>query len=211
MTWRRAALIAAMLTLGACADGGTRGTGIFTSVAGNVVSVNGADLAVGRDRSDVEDIQVWIEDSTAHSQTAADGSFSLRGDFEGMVTLVFAPPTSAGRAQIALNLPAGGTLTMHNVHVDTAQGTAIPDAADVEFDGVITATDCAGETLTMQSVHHAPGDVDLYIVRLERSSLENMQGAPVPCADVRIGEQASVQGAVNPDGTFGDATIVLQN
>jgi hypothetical protein len=39
MTWRPAALLPLILGLWACAEGGTRGSGIATSVVGNVVSV----------------------------------------------------------------------------------------------------------------------------------------------------------------------------
>jgi hypothetical protein len=56
-----------------------------------------------------------------------------------------------------------------------------------------------------------PGDVDEYIGQLDTSSLQDSRGVPVPCSAVRQGQHASVQGMVNRDGTFGDATIVLRN
>ena len=42
------------------------------------------------------------------------------------------------------------------------------------------------------------------------SVVRNAQGDPVACADIRNGEQAAVQGFVNPDGSFGDATVDLE-
>ena len=38
----------------------------------------------------------------------------------------------------------------------------------------------------------------------------NAQGDTLTCVDLRAGDQAMVQGSVNPDGTFGDAAVVVR-
>lgn len=211
MTWRRVAWLPVMVALFACAEGGIRGSGISTSVLGNVVSVQAAARSGAPERTDVEGIRVAIEGTDIQGETEADGSFSLRGDFEGLVSLVFVLPGGGGEARIGLNVPAAGLLTLNNVHIDARQGTAVAETAEVDFDGVVTATDCAGGTLTMESLHHTPDDVDQYTVRLDTSTLQDTRGNAVPCSEVDEGERASVRGAVDPDGSFGEATIVLQD
>lgn len=202
MTWRPAALLPLILTLWACAEGGSRGSGISTAVLGNVESVRTAGTGVGG-------IRVAVEGTSARSVTDTSGTFSVDGSFEGQIHLVFQVPDGGGEAQIALNVPAGGRLTLNNVVIDTEQGEAVAETQDVDFDGTITGVDCSHLTLALVSTHHAPDDVDEYVLQLATSSVRNAQGGIVPCADIRVGEQAMVQGVVNPDGTFGHATVDL--
>lgn len=202
MRWRPAALLPLILTLWACAEGGSRGSGISTAVLGNVESVQTAGTGV-------EGIRVTVEGTSARSVTNTSGTFSVGGSFEGQIHLVFQVPDGGGEAQIALNVPAGGRLTLNNVVIDTEQGEAVAETQDVDFDGTITGVDCTRLTLALVSTHHSPDDVDAYTVRLDTSSVRNAQGDIVACADIGVGEQATVQGVVNPDGTFGHATIGL--
>jgi hypothetical protein len=222
MNWRLAALLALIATLSACAEGGSRGSGIFTEVRGNVESVQTA-AAPARLRASLHDgiedvapaatgiagIRVAVEGTDSHGETDTNGNFSLRGNFDGIINLVFLLPDEGGQAQIGLNVPAGGQLTLNNVTVDAQQGAAVAETQAVDFDGIITGIDCQTLILTLVSTHQSPDDTDEYTLRLDTSSVRNAQGDPVACADIRTGEQASVQGYVNPDGTFGEATVVL--
>ena len=233
MNWRPAALLSLILPLWACAEGGSRGSGIFTSVLGNVERVQTAACprapgsgtagllaewrafnplrfeSMAHAGTGIEGIRVAIEGTSARGETDADGNFSVQGDFEGMVRLVFQLPDGGGEAQIALDVPAGGRLTLNNVAVDAQRGEAVAETQDVAFDGTITGVYCQSLTLNLVSTHHGPDDVDPYTVRLDTSSVQNAQGDTVACGDIRDGEQAMVQGVVNPDGTFGHATVDL--
>lgn len=228
MNRRLAVLLPLIATLWACAEGGSRGSGIFTEVLGNVASVQTATVApslggaelraflsddiadAARAASGIEGIRVAVEGTGIRAETDTDGNFSLRGNFEGMVRLVFQLPAGGGEAQMALNVPAGGRLTLNNVAVDAQQGAAVAESQAVDFDGSITGIDCQNLILTLVSAHQGPDDVDQYTLRLDTSSVRNAQGELVACADIGIGEQAFVQGFVNPDGTFGNATVVLE-
>jgi hypothetical protein len=231
MNWKPAAMLPLILALAACAsEGGSRGSGISTAVTGNVDMVqtaawphrrraaNPGALAtlrelvavekIARARTVLEGITVAVEETNVHGQTDASGHFALQGNFEGHVNLLFQLPDAGGNARLAINVPAGGTLILNNVHVDTAAGEAVAETQGVDFDGIIVAIDCDGLTLTLVSVQRSPGDTDQYTVRLDTSSLQDMHGNTLECVDLRNGEQAALQGRVNPDdGTFGDAVI----
>jgi hypothetical protein len=202
MRGRPAALLPLILTLWACAEGGSRGSGISTAVLGNVESVQTAGTGV-------EGIRVAVEGTSARSVTDTSGAFSVDGSFEGQVHLVFQLPDGGGEAQIALNVPAGGRLTLNNVAIDTDQAAATAETQDVDFDGTITGVYCQSLTLNLVSTRHGPDDVDSYTLRLDTSSVRNSQGDAVACGDIRDGQRAMVDGMVNPDGTFGDATVDL--
>lgn len=225
MNWRVAALLPLTVTLWACAEGGSRGSGISTEVLGNVESVQTAAAASSalrtvqraghgddaRVTAGIEGIDVTIAGTGIWSRTDPSGNFSLRGDFEGMITLVFQLPQGGGQAQIALNVPAGGQLTLDNVTVDAPRGAAVVETQAVAFEGIITGIDCQSLILTLVSSHHGAEDVDQYALRLDTSSVLDAQGEPVACTDLSAGQQARVQGFVNPDGTFGDATVDLED
>jgi hypothetical protein len=228
----RLALIAAFFLCSCGLDGGSRGTGITSTVLGNVVSVQmSASVWPHRDRNSaqfahlghfvrrlreastagqVEGITVTVEQSGAQGITDSAGSFSVRGKFEGRLTLLFTRPEGAIRAHTAINLPAGGTLTLNNVRIDNAHGVASADSEDVDFLGQIVQIDCAAQNLILVASRRAPSDSDSYTLRLDTSTLLDPQGNPVSCDDLRNGQTAHVQGTVNADGSFGHAVVVIE-
>jgi hypothetical protein len=203
MSWRPVALLPLILTLWACAEGGSRGSGITTIVTGNVATVEPA-ASPG-----VDGIRVAVEGNGAHDKTDSAGDFSVRGSFEGRIQLIFRVP-GTGQAQIAVNVPAGGTLTLGNVALDTEQGTVTAETQGVYFAGTITGVDCSAALLTLVSAQHAPGDDDAYVLQLDTSTVRDAQGMTLSCEQIPIGAEATIQGQVNPDGTFGEATVDLQ-
>jgi hypothetical protein len=165
---------------------------------------------IARARTPIEGIQVAIEGTGARAETDADGNFTLRGDFDGLISLVFQSPDGGGPARLTLTVPAAATLTLHDVHLDAEQGEATVAEQNVDFEALITATDCQDLTLTLVSAQRAPDDTDQYTMHLDSSDLQDTGGNPVACEDLRGGERALIQGVVYHDGTFGNATIELK-
>jgi hypothetical protein len=231
--WTPAALLP-ILALWACAEGGIRGSGISTAVEGNVSSVqplalrapartsppeivaalralleNGAE-SVAHAQTGLEGIRVAVEGTRVHGQTDANGHFALHGRFEGPVSVIFEPP-GGGVARLATNAPAGAMVTLNNVQLDTERGQAVAETQDVDFDGIITAADCQRLVLTLVSIYDTTADHDPYILQLDTSSLEDAHGNPLTCEDVQGGERAMVRGMINPDLTFGNATVEVED
>ncbi len=233
-TSKRGVLLAlsAALVLYSCGlDGGSRGTGVSALVSGNVASVqSSAGLTPFRDRnsarfahagdlfgarqanaaSPVQGITVTVEPQGGQSTTDSAGLFSVRGTFEGQLTLLFTRAQDAIRASITIDIPAGGALTLNNVRIYSASGTATADSENVDFLGDIVRVNCTSHTLLMISSQRRPGDTDTYTVRLDTSSLRDPLGDPVTCADLSNGQMAHVQGTVNADGSFGHALVVIE-
>jgi hypothetical protein len=154
--------------------------------AGNVVSVQTSTDAVPlRDRnsarfaapgdfsntaSTVQGITVTVQPNGGQSITDSAGLFSVRGAFEGTLTLRFTRAQDAIRASITIDLPAGGALTLNNVRIDATNGTATADSENVDFLGDIVGVNCTSQTLLMIASQHRAGDTDSYTVRLDTSS-----------------------------------------
>ena len=227
---RIALLFLLVLGLAGC-DGGSRGSGI-TVADGTVESVQTALLVPSRVRqpgvwatfrrwitleaqaeaqAGVAGIRVLIEGTSIEDETDADGAFSLRGNFEGDVVIRFELPTTGATASIAVNVPAGGVLTLDRVHIDAQSGQATPQSQAVRFDGAVTDTECASEMLQLVSSQRSPMDTDVYDVDLEGSSIRDANGSPLPCQALRVGDHVRLQGLVEDDGSFGDAEIVRQD
>ncbi len=231
MEWRRALLLPCILMLGCCScamDGGSRGSGIATA-QGNVDSVQMAALlmphrgraktllavlrrsfrmeSVASARTELEGIVVTLEGTSATGETDANGVFSFDGDFEGQLSLLFQRADDGLSARTAVNIPAGGTLTLNNVRIDNPSGQAIPESQTVDFEGSLTQIDCSGDALTLVSTHKSPTDTDTYTVRPNTSSLEDARGDPIGCQSLRDGERVHVTGSVNEDGTIGGGVV----
>lgn len=219
MKLRRLALLGLALLASSCAiDGGSSGTGITTVTEGNVASVvataasapgmvqSFAEGAASAASSGLAGIEVSVDGTDLRDETDAAGTFRLSGDYESEVTIRFVRAQDHLEASLAVNVPAGGTLGLADVTLDAVTGTATPAAQSVSFDGTITGVDCGAGELQLVSAQR-PDDGDLYVVRLAGSSIVDGAGRPVACTDLVTGENASVSGSVETDGTFGDATI----
>ena len=186
------------LGLVAC-DGGTSGTGI--SVAeGNVASLGTTDMM----GADLAGIRVRVEGTSASDDTDASGSFSVKGVFDGHQTLLFQRASDGINAQLAMNLPSRGTLTLNDVSIDRQSGEASAASQQLQFQGFVQTVDCTkGEIAFVAD----PGDEDTYWVDVAGSTLESSSGAPVACADVKVGESAAINGTVEDDGSIGSAVV----
>ncbi len=233
MKCRRALLLPLLFALASCAsEGGSRGSGISTAIAGNVASIqtaaaSGAAVAatswfgslralapgaeVATAATALEGIHVSVEGSNAASDTDPDGRFAVSGDFEGLVSLVFERPSDGLVARMALNVPAAGRLTLSDVHIDALRQTATAETQTADFDAVITGVNCGGLTLTMRSVQQDTNDQDRYTLHIDTSALQDARGNPVTCGDLRSGQQVLVQQATaNLDLTFAGGVVHLE-
>ena len=192
------------LGLAACAaDGGQRGSGI-TSAEGNVASVQ-------RDgTSGVGGIHVTVEGSDLETDTDSAGRFSVRGQFDGPTGLLFERQDDHLSARLELNAPAGGTLTLRDVHIDAQAGQARPEAAEVVFEGSVAALDCSTGRLTLVSTQRDPGDTDTYAVDLQSSSLRDRRREPRECSDLHVDDRLAVDGFFAEDGAIGSAELIIE-
>ena len=223
-----ACLLSLLVAFAAC-DGGSRGSGI-TTAEGNVEAIDGAlrstppetllaRLVRSFDRlwseraeaaSGVAGVRVSIEGTSFADVTDENGAFRLRGDFRGDAVIRFEPP-SGGAARIAVNAPAGGTLTLEDIHLDATGGTAAVSRQTVVFDGALVSTDCASARIGLVSRSRAASaDADVYILTLESSTIRDERGAMLECSALREGDALHVGGVVEADGTFGEAELVLE-
>lgn len=200
--------IASLIFLYSCGaiDGGSRGTGITSTLQGSVTSVKTASNPEGS----VEGLSVVVQHRGAHAITNSVGAFVVQGSFDGHETVLFRRRADKIRARYPIYLPSGGTMTLNGVHIDNTTATATVDSATIDFVGQITQIDCVGQTLTMLPAKRPPGDTDTYTVLLNTSSLVDSVGNPVACSQLRNGQLAHIQGTVNDDDTFGDAVIVIE-
>lgn len=233
MKCRRALLLPLLFALASCtSEGGSRGSGISTAIAGNVASVQTAAASrapeaatswfgplralapgaeVARAATALEGIHVSVEGSNAASDTDADGRFAVSGDFEGLVSLVFERASDGLVARMPLNVPAAGRLTLGDVHIDAQRQAATAGTQTADFAAVITGVNCGGLTLTMRSVQQDTNDLDRYTLHIDTSVLQDARGNSLTCDDFRSGQQVLVQQAsVNPDLTFADGVVQVE-
>ena len=226
---RAAVLLSFFVALGAC-DGGSRGSGI-TTAEGNVESVETAlrrsprggaravlarlgrllaDAGSARAQAALEGIRVSVDGTSVAAETDADGFFVLRGRFAGDVVIRFQRSMDTPSAAIAVNAPAGGTLTLEGVDLDEPRGEATARRQGVTFDALIASANCPARELDLISRHRGATDTEVYAVRLESSSLHDASGTAVACETLREGDALRLVGAVDTDGTFGEADLTVE-
>ena len=142
--------IAVVIYGGSCAGGGPSGTH-FSTAQGNLSNATAsrtnpaerpttalAQLGrlldfVGRAwaQNGIEGVRVSVEGTEFAAFTDAGGSFVVRGDFAGPLTLLFERDDGLS-ARIGIEVPAGGTVTLRNVSCSGSSGAC--EAEDVDVD-----------------------------------------------------------------------------
>jgi len=169
---------------GAAIDGGPIGTGITTSIVGNVVDV-GAEPPTSP-------ITVTIDEVPGLESTSdADGNFALEGDFAGALTLRFA--TAAFTVAQALDVPSGSLLVLADVELSPG-GVEVQAGRQVGFVGRVRSVDCAGGSLAVAD-RREPANL-FTVVLLPESRFVRRDGTAATCGDVRDGDQIGVDGLV---------------
>ena len=194
-----------LLLLGAAAcavDGGQRGTGA-TSAEGNIARVES-------DGGAIAGIRVALADDNVATETDAQGRFSLRGQFEGETVVLFERAGDSLSAHLEVNIPAGGTLTLHNIDISVSSSEARPESLEVVFEGRVVALDCAGGRVTLASTQRDPAETDTYVLVLQSSTLNDRQHQPRTCTDLRHDDRLAIDGFFADDGTIGNADAVVE-
>jgi hypothetical protein len=198
----RLALLLVLTTAAACgggglgADGGVSGTGV-SSVTGNVSNVNDAG-------AEIAGIRVVVEGTDIETVTGTDGSFTLSGEFDGEITLVFERDDGA-RAQTTVDVPTGGSVQLEDVTLDVALEEARPARRIVRFQGLVDRPDCPARRLRV--VSRFDQQRRTFDIRLESTFVHDGAGAPVACTRLRAGVRVNVVGEVLGDGTIGNADV----
>jgi hypothetical protein len=193
-----------VFALAGCAfDGGQRGSGI-TSAEGNVASVQ------NDGERGVAGIHVTVEGHDLETATDENGHFSVRGQFDGLTVLHFERAEDGLTARLEINAPAGGTMTLHDVHIDAQSGAATVAVLAVFFEGTVVGVDCGAARLTLASTQRDPQDTDTYVVDLRSSTLRDRDHQPVDCSALHSDDRLAVDGFFANDGTIGNADVIVE-
>jgi hypothetical protein len=152
-------------------------------------------------------IRVALDGWGSMVETAADGSFALRGGFSGPLILRFERDEEGLDATLPVDVPSGGRLSLHDVQLDTGREQAVTGPSDLTFDGVVVDTACLARRVVVAS-RFAP-DGERFVVELARSTMVDESGKRVYCVELRAGDAAQVDGTILPTGAIGDGTLVV--
>lgn len=188
------ALLLAALAAGCGAEGGVTGTGIASSVSGNVVAVS-ADAA-----APPFPIRVTVDEAPAVTAvTAADGAFDLSGRFSGAVTLTFArADDGAPIGQLPLEVPAGSVTVLENIVIDAAAPP--PDRVQpravrqLDVGGRLDMAECGIHGGTILVSDGAPRPRQFLVLLTADTQILSRDGAALACAALRIGRRVRVEG-----------------
>ncbi len=181
------------------AGGGSSGTGL-SFVTGNVAEVTVA-------QATVDSIVVVVVDTNVSTTTDATGAFELSGEFGGDLVLNFSRAVDGLNADLPIQVPTGGRLDLTNVALDATAGSATPARQTVDFDGVLVATDCPGNTVRVTSSFDSTTE---FLVRLDNTFVHDEAGNPIACADLVVGVEIDIEGTIASDGSIVDGDLEIE-
>jgi hypothetical protein len=155
----------------------------------------------------LEAIRVSIDGGDAHGQTDVNGVFSVVGRYFGATTLHFDREEDNLHAQISLGVPNGASLFLRDVVLEGSTGRATAAAEDLTFDGVVVDKRCLRKQIQVASRYEVGGQS--YVVDLAESVVSDASGKPLLCRELRKGEEAVVEGLVQPDGTIAGSNVTV--
>lgn len=192
------------------ADGGPIGTGIVASVSGNVVDTEGT-LALPESAESqlaaalsTEGVRVSIEEvAEATTETDAEGSFLLEGDFAGDLTMRFETDTLVATASI--EVPVGAALVLSDIEL--RGNDARPGAIQaLHVLGRVEEVDCAaGEMRLLERAR----DRRLRVLFDENTAIVDARSdATQSCAELSIGATVLVGGTPVPGAPVLNADMI---
>lgn len=208
-------LFACLAWWGCGSEGGVTGTGISSSVAGNVSQVSNSVSPAGAPLPYA--IRVSIDEFPGvETTTDTDGRFALAGGFSGRLTLTFANASSgAAIGSLPLEVPAGSETVLENIEIRTSApvGERVLPAAVRQFGvfGRVETIECAedGAGTLLVSDHGRPARQ--YLVTLtDETVITARDGEPRRCADLQPRAAVQVDGFVRrTDQTLVAAGVVI--
>ena len=179
----------AALLVGCASDGGPTGTGISTSISGNVVAV---ELPAGTGEPTATAVRVTIDEVPGVEDTTdADGDFALIGTFSGLLTVRFSA-LDVNAAQ-AIEVPAGSSIVLADVAVGPG-AIRVRAARQLGFLGTIALVDCvAGDLLIDDQAPHK----NQFLVRIAPDTiLVDGVGNVVECSALKTGKPVAIEGSI---------------
>jgi hypothetical protein len=155
----------------------------------------------------LDGIRVSVEGFDPSTETDPDGSFLLSGEFSGPSIVHFERADDALEARMTVNVPKGGVLSLRDLTLDATRGVASPGTQDLSFDGIIADKDCLQRRLELTSRFAPQGE--RFLVELEGSTISDGSGERQYCLNLRRGDDAHVDGTVQPNGTISDANMIV--
>jgi hypothetical protein len=163
-------------------DGGPIGTGITSSVVGNVVEAPPSLQVSLVERPEV----------TARADEA--GNFRLEGDFAGDLTLRFAADGSEFLEPILV--PRSSVLALSDIDLDAA-GVEVQAAIRLNFVARVEEVDCAGGRLAVVDLS---GDPPVFEIDIgEETEIVRRDGRATSCERIEAGRRVTIEGITDPD------------
>lgn len=199
-------------------DGGPVGTGITTSVVGNVVTVEDLDGAFGAVEdvasaasaesgddpatiASVDGIEVSIvEFPDSATTTDADGNFNLEGDFDGALTIRFRTPEL--ELEQPVELPSGGILVLSDIELNR-DGVIAEATQQLELVGKVRSVDCEAGRILVEDRRNTRFEVTL--IDETRFVREN---STTSCAQLRDRDDIEIKG-LQDDVARADITALV--
>jgi hypothetical protein len=172
-----------------CVDGGPTGTGISTSIRGNVIAV---ESSTGTSEPTTTAVQVSIDEMPGIQDTTnAAGDFELEGTFSGLLTVRFtARDVSATQA---LDVPAGSNIVLEDVVVGS-HAIRLGVARQLGFLGSIALVDCEAGDLLIDD--RAPRKNQFLVRLVPDTILVDGDANSVPCSALRTGMPVAIEGVI---------------
>jgi len=196
-------MLAACLASCGSADGGPAGTGITSTVVGNVVAVessasggaasSAADLAAGG----VGGVAVSVEEApSVVAGTDQDGNFQLAGDFSGAVHLRFR--TDAFTVEQPLVVPAGSIVALADIEL-SAGGVDVQATHELDFVATLTHIDCDSGAIEARGL--GSGAVVFDILLVAETEITKSDGQAGSCSDLAVGSRVAIDGSLDTSET----------
>lgn len=196
MTPLRAGLLALCAALAGCgAEGGVTGTGVTSTVSGNVVLVTQP-----QDAALPFVIRVTVEQAPeATAITDAEGTFTLSGRFSGAITLAFSKAADgAAIGPLTLEIPAGSVTVLENIAIDTAapRESRVQPAAVRQLDvvGHVDLVECGRDGGTMLVTDNAAPPRQFMVALTPATEILARDGTPLTCAGLSADRRVRVEG-----------------
>ena len=156
----------------------------------------------------VDGIRVSAEGTDATTETDTEGAFSLSGPFSGPTVLRFERLEDGIDSAMIVRVPKGGSLSLRDLTIDGSSTEGPSGNQLLSFDGTLEDKDCLQRQMQVVSRFDTAGES--YLVDLVNSSVTDAAGNRVSCIQLRKGDAAHIEGAMQPDGTIAGGNVIIE-